>query len=82
MNESSATSKRQAAEVLQSRIEAGQLINPKPVYKPWEFALMIGVSERTLRRWDKAGVFIACRNPLGRPYYTRQHYAEYIKSPF
>jgi len=46
-------------------------------YKPKEFAEMIGVSVKTLQRWDRDGVLKACRNPKDRRYYTDKQYAEY-----
>lgn len=48
-------------------------------YKPKEFAEMIGVSVKTLQRWDREGVLKACRNPKDRRYYTDKQYAEYSK---
>ena len=48
-------------------------------YKPKEFAEMIGVSVKTLQRWDREGVLKACRNPKDRRYYTDRQYAEYSK---
>ena len=48
-------------------------------YKPKEFAEMIGVSVKTLQRWDRDGVLKACRNPKDRRYYTDRQYAEYSK---
>lgn len=51
-------------------------------YNVSEFAKMIGVSDRTLRRWDNAGMFCACRTPSGRPYYTDKHYVQYTQPDF
>lgn len=36
------------------------------IYKPKEFAYMLGVSVVTLQRWDKVGKLIAYRNPKGK----------------
>lgn len=47
-------------------------------YKPSEFAKMIGVSTRTLQRWDTEGKLIAKRSPSNRRYYTQTQYDEYI----
>lgn len=47
------------------------------IYKSSEFAQKIGVSARTLRRWDDTGTFRAYRTPSGRPYYTSKHYMQY-----
>ncbi len=48
------------------------------IYKPQEFAEMIGISVKTLQRWDKDGKLIAFRNPSDRRYYTHQQYVEYM----
>lgn len=40
-------------------------------YKPQEFADMIGVSVKTLQRWDKDDKLKAYRTPTNRRYYTR-----------
>lgn len=47
-------------------------------YKPNEFAEMIGVSVKTLQRWDNEGKLKAKRTPTDRRYYTHQQYVEYI----
>lgn len=47
-------------------------------YKPNEFAEMLGVSVKTLQRWDKDGKLIAFRNPSDRRYYTHHQYVEYM----
>ena len=41
-------------------------------YKPQEFAEMIGVSVKTLQRWDNRGKLKAYRTPTDRRYYTRE----------
>lgn len=43
------------------------------VYKPKEFAELVGVSVRTLQRWDTDGTFKAKRTPSGRRYYMDYH---------
>ena len=48
-------------------------------YKPNEFAEMIGISVKTLQRWDNEGKLKVKRTPIGRRYYTHQQYAEYIR---
>ena len=48
------------------------------VYKPHEFAEMLGVSVKTLQRWDNDGKLIAFRNPSDRRYYTHNQYVEYM----
>lgn len=47
-------------------------------YKPKEFAEMIGVSVKTLQRWDKEGKFKAYRTPTDRRYYTYKQYVDYM----
>jgi len=51
-------------------------------YNICEFAQLIGVSDRTLRRWDNSGMFRAYRTPSGRPYYTDKHYVQCTQSDF
>lgn len=48
------------------------------IYKPKEFAELLGVSVRTLQRWDKKGLLVAYRTPTDRRYYTHEQYLEYI----
>lgn len=48
------------------------------IYKPKEFAELLGVSVRTLQRWDKKGLLVAYRTPTNRRYYTHEQYLEYI----
>ena len=38
----------------------------------------IGVSVRTLQKWDKAGILKAYRTPTNRRYYTEEQYLQYI----
>jgi len=47
-------------------------------YKPNEFATMVGVSVKTLQRWDNEDILKAFRTPSNRRYYTNQQYMEYI----
>ncbi|MCB2289612.1 MerR family DNA-binding transcriptional regulator [Clostridium sp. CS001] len=47
-------------------------------YKPHEFADMIGISVKTLQRWDNDGKLIAIRNPSNRRYHTHNQYVEYM----
>lgn len=47
-------------------------------YKPQEFAEMIGVSVKTLQRWDKEGKLKAYRTPTDRRYYTYKQYVDYM----
>lgn len=47
-------------------------------YKPQEFAEMIGVSVKTLQRWDREGKLKAQRTPTNRRYYTHKQYVDYM----
>lgn len=47
-------------------------------YKPKEFAEMIGVSVKTLQRWDNEGKLKAYRTPTDRRYYTHKQYVDYM----
>lgn len=47
-------------------------------YKPNEFAEMIGVSVKTLQRWDNEGKLKAFRNPSNRRFYTDEQYNLYM----
>lgn len=52
--------------------------------KPKELARRLGVSVKTLQRWDIDGKLIAHRTPTNRRYYTEEQYLSYIgeiKSP-
>lgn len=42
---------------------------------PAEFAALVGVSYKTLYRWDRSGKLKAGRYPSDRRYYTASHYA-------
>jgi DNA-binding transcriptional MerR regulator len=39
-------------------------------YKPKDFAELLGVSVKTLQRWDREGILKANRTPTDRHYYT------------
>lgn len=41
-------------------------------------AKRLGVSVKTLQRWDQKGILVAKRNPNNRRYYTEDQYLEYI----
>ena len=43
------------------------------VYKPHEFAKLLGVTVKTLQRWDNTGQLKAHRSPSNRKYYTDEH---------
>lgn len=46
-------------------------------YKPKQFAELLGVSVKTLQRWDNAGILKANRTPTDRRYYTQEQYLEF-----
>ena len=39
-------------------------------YKPKDFAKLLGISVKTLQRWDREGTLKANRTPTDRRYYT------------
>ena len=43
-------------------------------YKPRAFDELLGVSVRTLQRWDREGTLKANRTPTDRRYYTDDQY--------
>lgn len=46
-------------------------------YKPKDFAKLIGVSVKTLQRWDNEDILKALRTPTNRRYYTYTQYLAY-----
>lgn len=52
-------------------------------YKPKDFAELLGVSVKTLQRWDREGILKANRMPTNRRYYTYDQYLTFkgIKKP-
>ena len=46
-------------------------------YKPKDFAELLGVSVKTLQRWDKDGILKANRTPTDRRYYTYDQYLQF-----
>ena len=46
-------------------------------YTTGEFAKKIGVCNRTLVRWDKAGLLVAHRTPTNRRFYTEEQLQKY-----
>ena len=55
------------------------LINTKHItnYKPKDFAELLGVSVKTLQRWDRKNILKAKRTPTDRRYYTYDQHLEY-----
>lgn len=43
-----------------------------------DFAKLIGVSVKTLQRWDRQGTLVADRTPTKRRVYTKNHYEKYF----
>lgn len=46
-------------------------------YKPKDFAKLLGVSVKTLQRWDRDGILKANRTPTDRRYYTYSQYLQF-----
>ena len=46
-------------------------------YKPKDFAALLGVSVKTLQRWDRDGILKANRTPTDRRYYTYDQYLQF-----
>jgi len=46
-------------------------------YKPKDFAKLLGVSVKTLQRWDREGILKANRTPTNRRYYTYSQYLQF-----
>ena len=46
-------------------------------YKPKDFAELLGVSGKTLQRWDREGILKANRTPTDRRYYTYDQYLQF-----
>ena len=46
-------------------------------YKPKDFAELLGVSIKTLQRWDREGILKANRTPTDRSYYTYGQYLQF-----
>lgn len=50
-------------------------------YKPKDFAELLGVSVKTLQRWDRDGILKANRTPTNRRYYTYEQYLQFKGIP-
>ena len=46
-------------------------------YKPKDFAELVGVSVKTLQRWDREGILKSNRTPTNRRYYTYEQYLQF-----
>ena len=55
------------------------LINSKHItnYKPKNFSELLGVSVKTLQRWNRENILKAKRTPTDRRYYTYDQYLEF-----
>lgn len=51
----------------------------KKIYKPAQFARMVGVHVKTLQRWDKAGILVAGRTATKRRFYTDEDYQKALQ---
>ena len=49
------------------------------IYKPKEFSALIGVSVKTLQRWDKEGKLVEKRTPTNRRYYDDVDLNNYLE---
>ena len=48
------------------------------IYKPGEFAKLLGVHIKTLQKWDRKGILKAHRTPTNRRFYTQEQYMLYM----
>lgn len=46
-------------------------------YKPKDFSELLGISVKTLQRWDRDGILKANRTPTNRRYYTYDQYLQF-----
>ena len=60
-------------------IYGGIIMNTSNItnYKPGDFAELLGVSVKTLQRWDREGILKANRTPTDRRYYTYDQYLQF-----
>jgi DNA-binding transcriptional MerR regulator len=47
-------------------------------YSRQEFAQLIKCSESTLKYWANKGWLVPSRKPSGKPFYTAEHYRQYL----
>ena len=52
-------------------------INNVKNYKSKDFSELLGVSVKTLQRWDREGILKANRSPTDRRYYTYDQYLQF-----
>jgi len=65
--------------VIQYVHKEGDFIHTKNItnYKPKDFAELLGISVKTLQRWDRKGILKANRTPTDRRYYTYDQYLQF-----
>lgn len=52
-----------------------------PMLKPKDMAEKLGVTVKTLQKWDNQEILKAYRTPTNRRYYTEEQYLQYIGKP-
>lgn len=53
-------------------------MSEKLYYRTGEFAALVGVTVKTLQKWDREGKLRAHRSPTNRRYYTYEQYEAYM----
>ena len=62
-------------------MDRGEVVIQEKYYKPKEFARKVGVTVKTLQRWDNTGVLKANRTPTSRRYYTDRQLEQFLPGP-
>lgn len=62
------------------RDSIAEVLNDNQIYNATEFANLVGVTVKTLQRWDREGVLVAGRTITNRRYYTKEHYSQVISA--
>ena len=52
-----------------------------PMLKPKDMAEKLGVTVKTLQKWDNQGILKAYRTPTNRRYYAEEQYLQSIGKP-
>lgn len=47
--------------------------------KPKEVSKILGVTVKTLQRWDREKILVAYRTPTNRRFYTREQIEKHLK---
>ena len=60
-------------------VHGGIIMNTSNItnYRPKDFAELLGVSVKTLQRWDREGTLKINRTPTDRRYYTYDQYLQF-----